>query len=107
MQFQDIANTYWRNIQQTRREAEATTELSLHTHLKTFLEQAAAHLGALSEHVGCNRRDAQHHGKIGYGLLGPDRSRTDKEEALPGRALLPVFFIVDEKFDNLLRGLGG
>ena len=45
MQFKAIANTYWRNIQQTRGEVDATAELSLHTHLKTFLEQAAAHLG--------------------------------------------------------------
>ena len=45
MNFKNIANTYWRNIQQTQSEAEATAELSLHSHLKTFLEQAAAHLG--------------------------------------------------------------
>ena len=45
MNFENIANTYWRNIQQTQGEVDATAELSLHTHLKTFLEQAAAHLG--------------------------------------------------------------
>ena len=45
MQFKAIANTYWRNIQQTQGEVDATAELSLHTHLKTFLAEAAAHLG--------------------------------------------------------------
>ena len=45
MNFENIANTYWRNIQQTQGEVDATAELSLHTHLKTFLEQAATHLG--------------------------------------------------------------
>ena len=45
MSFQQICGTYRQNIQQTREQGDATAELSLHIHLKNFLEQAAELLG--------------------------------------------------------------
>ena len=39
MSFQQICNTYQQNIKHTYAENDATSELSLHTHLKTFLEK--------------------------------------------------------------------
>ena len=41
MSFQQICRTYRQNIQQTREQGDATAELSLHGHLKGFLEQTA------------------------------------------------------------------
>ena len=45
MSFQQICRTYRQNIQQTREQDDATAELSLHIHLKDFLEQTAEFLG--------------------------------------------------------------
>ena len=45
MSFQQICRTYKQNIQQTREQGDATAELSLHGHLKDFLEQTAEFLG--------------------------------------------------------------
>ena len=45
MSFQQICNAYWQNIQQTHAQSDATAELSLHTHLKRFLEETAELLG--------------------------------------------------------------
>ena len=45
MSFQQIYRTYRRNIQQTQEHGDATDELSLHGHLKDFLEQIAELLG--------------------------------------------------------------
>ena len=45
MSFQQICRTYRQNIQQTREQGDATAELSLHGHLKDFLEQSAELLG--------------------------------------------------------------
>ena len=45
MSFQQICNTYQQNIQHTSAESDATSELSLHTHLKTFLEKVVAFYG--------------------------------------------------------------
>ena len=45
MSFQQICGTYRQNIQQTREQGDATAELSLHGHLKDFLEQTAELLG--------------------------------------------------------------
>ncbi len=45
MSFQQICRTYRQNIQQTREQDDATAELSLHGHLKNFLEQTAELLG--------------------------------------------------------------
>ena len=45
MSFQQICRTYRQNIQQTREPGDATAELSLHGHLKNFLEQTAELLG--------------------------------------------------------------
>ena len=45
MSFQQICRTYRQNIQQTREQGDATAELSLHGHLKDFLEQTAELLG--------------------------------------------------------------
>ncbi len=45
MSFQQICSTYRQNIQQTREQDDATAELSLHIHLKNFLEQTAELLG--------------------------------------------------------------
>lgn len=42
MSFQQIGNTYQQNIQRTYTESDATSELSLHTHFKTFLEEIIA-----------------------------------------------------------------
>ena len=39
MSFQQICNAYQQNIKHTYAENDATSELSLHTHLKTFLEK--------------------------------------------------------------------
>ena len=41
MSFQQICRTYRQNIQQTREQDDTTAELSLHGHLKDFLEQTA------------------------------------------------------------------
>ncbi len=45
MSFQQICNIYQQNIQRTRAENDSTAELSLHTHLKIFLEEIAELLG--------------------------------------------------------------
>ena len=45
MSFQQICRTYRQNIQQTQEHGDATAELSLHIHLKNFLEQTAELLG--------------------------------------------------------------
>ena len=45
MAFQQICRTYRQNIQQTREQGDTTAELSLHGHLKDFLEQTAELLG--------------------------------------------------------------
>ena len=45
MSFQQICNTYQQNIQHTHAENDATSELSLHTHLKTFLAEVVAFHG--------------------------------------------------------------
>ncbi len=45
MSFQQICQTYQQNIQSTRAQSDATAELSLQPHLKTFLEKTAAFLG--------------------------------------------------------------
>ncbi len=45
MPFQQICRMYRQNIQQTREQDDATAELSLHIHLKNFLEQTAELLG--------------------------------------------------------------
>ena len=45
MAFQQICRTYRQNVQQTREHGDATPELSLHIHLKDFLEQTAELLG--------------------------------------------------------------
>ena len=45
MSFQQICRTYHQNIQQTHEQSDATAELSLHTHLKAFLEEIAELLG--------------------------------------------------------------
>ena len=45
MTFQQICHTYQQNIQRTHGQSDATAELSLHPHLKTFLEKTAEFLG--------------------------------------------------------------
>ena len=45
MPFQQICRTYQQNIQHTHAQNDATAELSLHPHLKTFLEKTAEFLG--------------------------------------------------------------
>ena len=45
MTFQQICHTYQQNIQGTHAQTDATAELSLQPHLKTFLEKTAACLG--------------------------------------------------------------
>ena len=45
MNFQNLCDTYLRDIRRTRENPIATGELSLHRHLTTFLEHAAACLG--------------------------------------------------------------
>ena len=45
MPFQQICHTYQQNIQHTHAQSTATAELSLHTHLKAFLEETAELLG--------------------------------------------------------------
>ena len=45
MPFQQICRTYQQNIQHTHAQSDATAELSLQPHLKTFLEKTAEFLG--------------------------------------------------------------
>ncbi len=45
MTFQQIRHTYQQNIQSTHAQSDATAELSLHPHLRAFLEKTAAFLG--------------------------------------------------------------
>ena len=45
MSLQQICRTYQQNIQHTHAQSDATAELSLHPHLKTFLEKTAEFLG--------------------------------------------------------------
>ena len=45
MSLQQICRTYHQNIQSTRTQSDATAELSLHPHLRTFLEKTAEFLG--------------------------------------------------------------
>ena len=45
MSFQQICHTYQQNIQSTHAQTDATAELSLHPHLKIFLEKTAKFLG--------------------------------------------------------------
>ena len=46
MSLQQICRTYQQNIQHTHAQSDATAELSLHPHLKTFLEKTAEFLGS-------------------------------------------------------------
>ena len=45
MSFQQICRTYQQNIQNTHAQTDATAELSLHPHLRTFVEKTAEFLG--------------------------------------------------------------
>ena len=45
MTFQQICRTYQQNLQHTRTQSDATAELSLHPHLRMFLEKTAEFLG--------------------------------------------------------------
>ena len=45
MSFQQICRTYQQNIQHTHAQTDATAELSLHPHLRTFVEKTAEFLG--------------------------------------------------------------
>lgn len=44
MTFQRICRAYQQNLQHTRAQSDATAELSLHPHLRTFLEKTAESL---------------------------------------------------------------
>ena len=45
MSFQQIRRTYHQNIQHTHTQSDATAELSLHPHLRTFVEKTTEFLG--------------------------------------------------------------
>ena len=90
MQFQQLCNTYLRELLETRDNTNATAELSLHASLKAFLEQSADCLGHA---ITLTHEPRQ------LDIGRPDFIATD--------GLLPIGYIEAEKFGTDLNALTG
>ena len=90
MPFQQICRTYQQNIQHTHAQNDATAELSLHPHLKTFLEKTAEFLGneitVMSE---------------------PRRLEIGKPDFVVKSGLLPVGYVEAEAYGRDLNAFTG
>ena len=90
MPFQQICRTYQQNIQHTHAQNDATAELSLHPHLKTFLEKTAEFLGneitVMSE---------------------PRRLEIGRPDFVVKSGLLPVGYVEAEAYGRDLNALTG
>ena len=90
MPFQQICWTYQQNIQHTHAQNDATAELSLHPHLKTFLEKTAEFLGneitVMSE---------------------PRRLEIGRPDFVVKSGLLPVGYVEAEAYGRDLNALTG
>ena len=90
MPFQQICHTYHQNIQHTHAQSTATAELSLHTHLKAFLEETAELLG--------------------YAITithEPRRLEVGRPDFVVSSGLLPAGYIEAEAYDRPLDALTG
>ncbi len=90
MPFQQICHTYHQNIQHTHAQSTATAELSLHTHLKAFLEETAELLG--------------------YAITithEPRRLEVGRPDFVVSSGLLPVGYIEAEAYRRPLDALTG
>ena len=90
MSFQQICRTYYQNIQYTHAQSDATAELSLHPHLRTFLEKTAE----LLEH------------KITI-MSEPRGLEIGRPDFVVKSGLLPVGYIEAEAYDSNLDALTG
>ena len=90
MPFQQICRTYQQDIQSTHAQSDATAELSLHPHLKTFLEKTAEFLGneitVMSE---------------------PRRLEIGRPDFVVKSGLLPVGYVEAEAYGRDLNALTG
>ena len=90
MSFQRICRTYQQNIQGTHAQSDATAELSLHPHLRTFVEKTAEFLG--------------------NGITVTSEPRTleiGRPDFVVKNGLLPVGYIEAEAYDRDLDALTG
>ena len=90
MPFQQICRTYQQNIQHTHAQSDATAELSLHTHLKAFLEETA-------ELLGCAITITHEPRKLAIG----------RPDFVVKNGLLPVGYIEAEAYGRNLDALTG
>ena len=90
MQFQNLCNTYLRELLETRHNTNATDELSLHASLKAFLEQSAACLG----HAITLTHE-------------PRQLDIGRPDFIATEGLLPIGYIEAEKFGTDLNALTG
>ena len=90
MPFQQICRTYQQNIQHTHAQNDATAELSLHPHLKTFLEKTAEFLG----------------NKITV-MSEPRRLEIGRPDFVVKSGLLPVGYVEAEAYGRDLDALTG
>ena len=90
MTFQQICRTYQQNIQGTHTQSDATAELSLHPHLKTFLEKTVEFLG--------------HEITI---TSEPRTLEIGRPDFVVKSGLLPVGYIEAEAYDKDLDALTG
>ena len=90
MTFQQICRTYQQDIQGTHAQTDATAELSLHPHLRTFVEKTAEFLG--------------HEITI---TSEPRRLEIGRPDFVVKSGLLPVGYIEAEAYDRDLDTLTG
>ncbi len=90
MTFQQICRIYQQNIQHTRAQNDATAELSLHPHLKTFLEKTAEFL--------------EHEITI---MSEPRRLEIGRPDFVVKSGLLPVGYVEAEAYGRDLDALTG
>ena len=90
MTFQQICRTYQQNIQGTHAQTDATAELSLQPHLKTFLEKTAEFLG--------------HEITV---ISEPRKLEVGRPDFVVQSGLLPVGYIEAEAYGRNLDALTG
>ena len=90
MSFQQIRRTYQQDSQRTHAQSDATAELSLHPHLRTFVEKTAEFLG--------------HEIAI---TSEPRRLEIGRPDFVVKNGLLPVGYIEAEAYDRDLDALTG
>ncbi len=90
MRLQEICHTYQQNIQREHAQIDATVELSLHTHLKKFLEETATSLG--------------HNILI---IHEPRKLTVGRPDFVVKRGALPLGYIEAEAYEKELDALTG